>query len=210
MMTLGKSIRGALVASSLYAFSAVSGAIVFSSLAWAAPSKAPEFSVDTLSGKHISSAELRGKVVVLEWFNSGCPFVKHFYDSSEMQQLQKSYTAKGVEWITVNSTGPHHRDYHDPAATKTLMGEMGIAATDYVIDADGTLGRLFQAKSTPTVVVLDREGNIAYRGAVDNNPDADESTPLKRYLQPALDEVLSGKPVSMPETDAYGCSIKYE
>jgi peroxiredoxin len=189
--------------------SAVASLMLFFLLSSAA-AEAPAFTAQTIEGKTVHLSDYKGKTLVLEWFNRGCPFVRHFYDSGEIQDLQRRYTAKGVVWLTVNSTNPKHPDYLDAEASRNLVQEWKIASSDFIIDGDGTLGHAYDVKATPTVFVIDPNGNIVYHGAIDNNPDTDDDkSKLKNYLVPALDAVLSDKAVELKQTEAYGCSVKY-
>jgi peroxiredoxin len=166
---------------------------------------APAFSLPDSSGKTVSLTDYSGKVVVLEWFNNECPFVKKHYVSGNMNAIASKYADKGVVWLAINSTS---------GATAT---EMKSVAGDWKIDrpilmdTDGTVGHAYESKNTPTMFVIDKEGKIVYRGAIDDKADPDPSTinGATNYVSKALDEVLAGKPVSEPMTKAYGCSVKY-
>ena len=188
---------------------------LFAAPAFAAP-EAPPFSVKGISGRSYSLSELQGKYVVLEWFNTGCPFVRRAYGSDTveggaMQQLQAEYTKKGFVWLTVNSTYAGHQDFLDAEKAKAKLAELKASPTDYVIDADGSLGKLFGAKTTPHLFVIGPKGTFVYRGAFDNYPEAgEEAEKLVPYFANALREASENKTVSLPETQEYGCSVKYE
>lgn len=172
---------------------------------------APQFSLNDTKGKTVDLSKLAGKVVVLEWFNHGCPFVKKHYDSNNMQTLQKDYTGKGVVWLSIcssakgkqgNATAQKHDE--DAKAAKA-------SATHILIDEDGKVGKLYGAKTTPHMFVIDKKGVLVYAGAIDDKPgtDVEEIKGAKNYVKAALDEVLKNKPVSVASTKAYGCSVKY-
>lgn len=172
---------------------------------------APAFTLPNCEGNSTSLADFKGKVVVLEWTNHGCPFVAKHYGTGNMQKLQADATAKGVVWLTVCSSAPGKQGYAAaPDALKTCK-EMNSAATAYLIDETGATGRAYGAKRTPEMFVINPEGLVVYHGAIDDiksvNP-ADVAN-AKNFVSSAIDETLAGKPVSTPQTEAYGCSIKY-
>lgn len=172
---------------------------------------APAFTLKDPEGKDISLADYKGKVVVLEWFNNGCPFVHKHYDSHNMQDLQKEMTAKGVVWLTISSSAEGQQGYETAASAKETIAKFGINATDFLLDSAGTVGRLYDAKTTPHMFVVDKDGKLAYAGAIDDKPSADPADikGAKNYVRQAVDEVLAGKPVSEPATKSYGCGVKY-
>jgi peroxiredoxin len=172
---------------------------------------APDFKGRDLAGKERTLAEFRGKPVVLEWNNPGCPFVRKHYNSGNMQSLQADYTHKGVVWLTVNSTNPQHPDYAPPAAQQNWNDQMHLAATAYLADTSGAVGSLYGARNTPQMFIVDTNGILAYAGAIDDKRSAavEDVKTAKNYVKQALDELLSGKPVSVANTTPYGCSVKY-
>jgi peroxiredoxin len=172
---------------------------------------APAFSLPGEDGKMHALDDYRGKTVVLEWTNDGCPFVKKQYSSGNMQSLQKQYTAKDVVWLSIVSSAPGKQGAIDAAQAATLTTARQAAPTHVLLDPKGTVGRLYEAKTTPHLFVIDKTGQLAYDGAIDSIPSADpedipQATP---YVKNALDEVLAGKPVTVATTKPYGCSIKY-
>jgi peroxiredoxin len=173
-------------------------------------SAAPSFELTSIDGKKVSLNDYKGKVVVLEWFNPSCPFVQKHYNTHHMQDLQDQYTAKGVVWLTINSTNPSHENYLDPTQAAAKAKDLGMKSTAILPDPDGKIGKEYGAKSTPHMFIIDPSGNVAYEGAIDDNPSP-KADPAKatNYVQQALDEVLAGKPVSKSETKQYGCNIKY-
>jgi len=155
--------------------------------------------------------EYRGKPVVLEWTNAGCPFVRKHYDSGNMQQLQKSAAAKGAAWVSVISSAPGKQGYLKAAEAPAAVAQSGFAGTAVALDPSGTLGKAFGAETTPHMFVLDATGKLVYRGAIDSIPSFNREDIAKadNYVAAALADVLAGKPVTTPQTRPYGCSVKY-
>ena len=173
---------------------------------------APGFTAPDIAGGMVNPGQYAGKIVILEWTNDGCPFVQKHYDSGNMQGLQRRYTREGDIWLTIASSAPGEEGYVTPAAAKADLARWQAAPTDYLLDPEGVVGRLYDARATPHMVVIDRGGRIAYMGAIDDTPStrlADVKT-AKNYLVAALDEIAAGKPVTVASTRAYGCSIKYK
>lgn len=173
--------------------------------------KAPDFSLPAADGSTQSLSSFAGKVVVLEWFNKDCPFVRKHYDSQNMQNLQKEYTAKDVVWLTVNSSAEGEQGHETVEATKETLAKEKSAATHYLFDTDGKVGKSYDAKTTPHMFVIDKEGKLAYAGAIDDKPSAkqEDIAGAKNYVRAAVDAVLEGKPVAEATTKAYGCGVKY-
>ena len=173
---------------------------------------APEFSAADSHGKTVSLSDYRGKLVVLEWTNDGCPFVQHYYKQGNMQALQKEYTGKGVVWLSVISSAPGTQGYADGAHADQLTKQRGAAPSAVLLDPSGKLGHLYDAKTTPDMYIVDGDGKLIYSGGIDSLPSTDP-TDIGRaspYVKTALDEALAGKAVSKPLTPPYGCSVKYE
>ena len=180
----------------------------------AAPSvgqPAPAFSATDTLGRTVSLADFKGRTVVLEWVNPGCPFVVKHYGSGNLPKIQKDATGKGVVWLTVNSTAKSASDYRAPADLQAWMQQQGAAPTATLMDADGKLGRSYGARTTPHLYVIDKAGTLVYAGAIDSKPTANPAdiAGATNHVAPALGETLAGQPVSTPVTRAYGCSIKY-
>jgi len=173
---------------------------------------APAFTLTDLDGRKVSLADLKGKYVVLEWTNPGCPFVQKHYDSGNMQSLQKRFTGEGVQWIVINSTSPAHSDYLKPAEQKAWLARQGAAASVAALDADGRIGRAYAAKVTPHMYVIDPGGALVYAGAIDDKRSANvaDVKTASNYVVQAFAELRAGKPVSAASTQAYGCTIKYD
>jgi alkyl hydroperoxide reductase subunit AhpC len=172
---------------------------------------APAFTATDSNGKTVSLSDYVGKYVVLEWSNDGCPFVRKHYGSGNMQSLQKEFTAKGVIWLTVISSAPGKQGYVDGPTANRLSVERGAAPTDVLLDPQGTLGHLYDAKTTPDLFVVDPKGKLVYAGGIDSiaSTDPEDIPKADPYFETALTEALAGKPISKPVTRPYGCSIKY-
>lgn len=182
-----------------------------SALAVASGTQAPDFKLKSASGKEVSLSEFKGKTVVLEWMNHGCPFVRKHYDSNNMQTLQKKYTGQEVVWLSIISSAEGKQGYVDAAGAKADKEKNKSFATDILLDSTGTVGKLYGAKTTPHMFVIDKAGMLAYQGAIDSVADAStESVPgAKNYVAMAIDELAAGKKVTRPSTDSYGCGVKY-
>ena len=172
---------------------------------------APEFTLTDSNGKSHKLSDFKGKFVVLEWLNHGCPFVQKHYDGGNMQGLQKEYTGKDVVWLSIVSSAPGKQGNMSPEETNKTKEEKGSAATAILIDEDGTVGKLYDAKVTPELYVINPEGVLVYKGAIDDKKsvDAADVAGAKNYVKQALDEAMAGKAVSEPVTTAYGCPVKY-
>lgn len=174
-------------------------------------SPAPEFTLTDSNGTSHKLSDFKGKFVVLEWLNHGCPFVQKHYDGGNMQGLQKEYTGKDVVWLSIVSSAPGKQGHMSPEETNKAKEEKGSAATAILLDEDGTVGQLYDAKVTPELYVINPEGTLIYMGAIDDKKsvDAADVAGAKNYVKQALDEAMAGKPVSEPTTTPYGCSVKY-
>ena len=172
---------------------------------------APAFTALDTAGKPVSLADFKGRHVVLEWTNPGCPFVVKHYGSDNMQATQKAATAKGVVWLTINSTAADAGDYKAPAALAAWMQQQKAAASSTLMDADGKVGRAYGARTTPHMYVIDPAGKLVYAGAIDSRPTANPAhvKDATNHVNQALAETLAGKPVSVASTQPYGCSVKY-
>jgi peroxiredoxin len=172
---------------------------------------APNFTLPDTSGKQISLANFKGKYVVLEWYNPDCPFVGKHYKSGNMQGLQKEFTSKGVVWISIDSSAPGEQGSYPPQKLNEISARDGAARTALLMDPEGKVGRLYGAKTTPDMYVINPEGILVYRGAIDNKRStelADVKT-ATNYVKLALEEAMTGKPVTTTATQPYGCSVKY-
>lgn len=172
---------------------------------------APGFSLKDVQGNTYRLEDFKGKIVLLEWTNPDCPFVKKFYDVKAMQKWQADYTAKGVVWLSVNSSASGKQGHYSPAdLAARLLGE-GFAGTAALMDTDGAVGRLYGAQTTPHIFIIDSTGKLVYQGAIDDKPGtsaADIST-ARNYAAEVLDQLLAGGPVTVESNKSYGCSVKY-
>lgn len=172
---------------------------------------APTFNELDGMGKAHQLSDYKGQWVVLEWYNKDCPYVKKHYGSQNMQKLQAEYTKKGVAWLTVNSSAKGKQGYLDGAGTIENAKSAGAASTAVLIDADGTMGKAYAAKTTPHMFVINPEGKVVYAGAIDSDDSSDPKTIAKatNYVRAALDAGMSGKMVATKTSKPYGCSVKY-
>jgi peroxiredoxin len=172
---------------------------------------APPFTVRDTAGRSVSLADFKGRTVVLEWVNPGCPYVQKHYRSANMQGTQREASSKGVVWLSINSTASEHQDYLAPAALAEWMKAQQAAAGATLMDTDGKVGRAYGARTTPHMYIIDARGTLVYAGAIDNRPSASTSDVVgaTNHVKAALAETLAGKPVSVAQTRAYGCSVKY-
>ncbi|MBY0516972.1 MAG: thioredoxin family protein [Bacteriovoracaceae bacterium] len=173
---------------------------------------APAFVLPGASGKNVSLTSLKGKVIVLEWLNHGCPFVKKHYGSNNMQTLQAEAKSKGVVWLSIISSAKGKQGHVDQAGAKADMKTHGSNAADVLIDEDGTVGKAYGAKSTPHMFVIDAKGRLAYQGAIDDKPSTEQSDVkgARNFVRDAVDSLVNGQKIMLPETKAYGCGVKYE
>ena len=189
-------------------------ALAAPSFAAAAPNlgqPAPAFTALDADGKPRSLADFKGKTVVLEWTNEGCPYVQKHYNSGHMQGLQKEATADGVVWLTVISSAPGFQGYKTGPQAKQWKARAGAHASDVLLDPKGTVGRAYDARTTPHMFVIDKAGKLVYMGGIDDKPtsDPDSLKTARNYVTAALADVKAGRPVAQPATRPYGCSVKY-
>jgi len=172
---------------------------------------APDFELRDAAGKTVKLSDFKGRHVVLEWTNPGCPFVVKHYGAQNMQALQKEFSAKNVVWLSVSSTAKGTADHLEPAALAAKYKEWGGAQTAVLMDDAGTVGRNYGAKTTPHMFVVDAAGKLVFAGGIDDKRSANPADipGAKNYVKAALGESLGGKPVSTPTATPYGCSIKY-
>jgi len=167
--------------------------------------KAPEFTLNDSAGNTVSLADYKGQVVVLEWTNPDCPFVKRHYQEGSMKNLTSTYSESGVIWLTINST-----NYMDTEANAAFVKKEGIA-WPVLVDQDGTVGHAYGAATTPHMYIIDTKGTVVYEGAIDDDPRGNmEAGARTNYVSQALNELDTGKAVSTAETKPYGCSVKYK
>jgi len=172
---------------------------------------APTFDAVDSHGKSVKLDDYKGKYVVLEWSNFGCPYVQKHYNSGNMQSLQKKYTQKGVVWLTIFSSSEGNQGYYPASELNKLAAEKKMSSK-LVPDPDGAIGKLYGAKNTPTMFIIDPNGHIAYMGGIDDKatPDPADIATSKNYVAAALDEALAGKTITTTVSRPYGCGIKYK
>jgi len=170
---------------------------------------APAFKLKCLSGHDHALADFKGKIVVLEWTNPGCPVVQRHYREGLMPATQKAAREKGVVWLAVNSTNPGHSNYRETEELKKTYTEWQAAYAAQLVDADGTTGHAYGAKTTPHIIIIDAQGKIAYNGAIDDDTSGRKAD-RTNYVLAAIDALLAGKPVAVSTTQPYGCSVKYK
>lgn len=172
---------------------------------------APDFRLTDIQGKAHRLSDYRGRHVVLEWFNQGCPFVQKHYESGNMQALQRRYTTAGVVWLTINSTNPKSSDHRDPQRSQVLVQDWKMAPSALMLDEDGKVGQTYGARATPHMFVIDPKGRVIYAGAIDDKATwrLEDVKDARNWVAAALDESMAGKAVSLPSTAPYGCSVKY-
>jgi peroxiredoxin len=188
------------------------GALVFSSANAAPPGNvAPAFSEVNTAGKTVSLADFKGKTVILEWTNDGCPFVKKHYNSKNMQNTQAAATADGVVWLSVISSKPGAQGHVDGAAADKLTADRGAKPTHVLLDPDGSMGRAYGAKTTPHMFIITPDGKIAYNGAIDSiqSNRVDDVPKATNYVTSALANLEAGKAPDPALTVPYGCDVKY-
>jgi hypothetical protein len=172
---------------------------------------APDFTATASNGKTVRLADYRGKFVVLEWHNNGCPYVGKHYNSGNMQRLQKQWTSQGVVWFTILSSAPGKQGYVTAAEENDYLAKEQAAPTAALLDPTGEIGHLYDAKTSPQMVVINPQGVVIYGGAIDDKPTTDlqDVQGATNYVTLALEQAMAGKSVQTPATRPYGCSVKY-
>lgn len=184
------------------------------SSAFAAPSvgqMAPAFTGTDISGKAVSLSDYKGKLVVLEWTNHGCPFVRKHYDTGNMQAVQADATAKGAVWLTIVSSAPGEQGYVTADEAKARIAAEKWAASTTLLDPLGLIGRAYDAKVTPHMYIIGTDGTLLYNGAIDDKPTANKTdiAGARNHVRDALADIQAGRPVAMASTRPYGCGVKY-
>jgi len=171
---------------------------------------APDFTGTDITGKTVKLSDFKGKIVVIESYNSDCPFCHNHYASGAMQELQKALATKGVVWLLVDSVNTNNFSYRTPAQAQKEWAELKIAATAWLDDHSGDIGHLYGMKTTPHCFVIAADGTLTYDGAIDDRPQPfGDPRPAKNYVRAAVDELLAGKPVTVTQTKPYGCGVHY-
>jgi peroxiredoxin len=171
---------------------------------------APDFTGTDITGKTIRLSDYKGKIVVIESYNSDCPFCHNHYATGAAQELQKDLAAKGVVWLMVNSVNPKNMSHRTPEQARAEWASEKIAATAWIDDSSGAIGHLYGMKTTPDMYVINQDGILVYHGAIDNQPDPSHNPrTADNYVRDAVDNLLAGKQIAVSETKPYGCSVKY-
>lgn len=177
---------------------------------FAAP--APSFELIDTEGKTHKSSDYKDKIIVLEFINYACPFVKKHYDASgNIPNLQKTYKDKGIVWLSVCSSAKGKQGSYPLSELKKIQAKNGASPSAYLLDEDGTVGKAYGAKVTPHIFIIDKSGNLAYQGGIDSKKStkASDIESAEPYVKNALDELIQEKPVSKTKTKPYGCGVKY-
>ncbi len=172
---------------------------------------APTFTGTDNMGKTYALSDLKGKYVVLEWHNQGCPYVGKHYNSGNMQKLQREWTSKGIVWLTVISSAPGEQGYVTPEQSREYVQKHQAAPTAVLLDSSGEIGRKYDARTSPHMIVIDPQGIVIYNGAIDDMPTTDlaDVPDATNYVSAALTDAMAGRPVQTPSTQPYGCNVKY-
>ena len=171
---------------------------------------APDFTGTDINGKTVKLSDYAGKIVVIESYNSDCPFCNNHYKTGAMPALQKDLAAKGVVWLIVNSVNSNHPSHRTPEQARAEMTDKKITADAWIDDSSGTIGHLYGMLTTPHMFVIDKSGTLVYDGAIDDQPDpSHDPAKARNYVSEAVGDLLAGKPIEVSQTKPYGCSVKY-
>ena len=187
-------------------------ALTFATAAFAVETgkPAPDFTGTDINGKTVKLSDYAGKIVVIESYNSDCPFCNNHYKTGAMQALQTDLAAKGVVWLIVNSVNPKNMSHRTPEQAQKEMADKKITAIAWIDDSSGVIGHLYGMETTPQMFVIDKAGTLVYNGAIDDKADPSHDPKTARnYAREAVDEMIAGKPVAVSQTKPYGCSVKY-
>lgn len=192
-----------------------SASLAFAASAAAAPSvgqPAPDFTLKDTTGKAVKLSDFRGKYVVLEWTNPGCPYVRKHYNSGNMQATQQDAAARGAVWLSINSTNETAWDYMEPRKFVAWQQDKKAKPTATLMDEDGIAGRAYGARTTPHMYIVNPQGQLVYAGGIDSiaSSSVDDIAKAVNYVKQGLGEAMAGKPISQATTRPYGCSIKYK
>jgi peroxiredoxin len=171
---------------------------------------APNFTATDINGKTVHLSDFKGKIVVLESYNSDCPYCHNQYSSGAMQDLQKQFASEGVVWLLVNSVNPKNMSHRTPDQAKAEIVSENMLVTAWLDDSSGAIGHLYGMETTPHMFVVSKNGTLVYDGAIDNKPDPFHNPKTAdNYVKDAVDDLLAGKPIAVSQTKPYGCSVKY-
>lgn len=200
----------------LFLFSAILSFICFSFISLSTHAvqigeSAPTFTLKGHDGKDYQLSQFKGKWVVLEWYNQGCPFVKKHYETGNMQGLQKKYTDQGVVWLNVISSAEGKQGYVSPSDASKLFVSEKFNSSALLLDPQGTVGKSYEAQTTPHMYIINPQGQLVYQGAIDDKPSTDtkDIQGAKNYISLALDSGMKGEKIKISKTKAYGCGVKY-
>jgi peroxiredoxin len=187
-------------------------ALTFATAAFAVETgkPAPDFTGTDINGKTVKLSDYAGKIVVIESYNSDCPFCNNHYKTGAMQALQKELADKGVVWLLVDSVNPKNFSHRTPEQARKEMAAEKMDVTAWIDDSSGAVGHLYGMETTPDMYVIDKSSTLVYDGAIDNQPDPFHN-PLtaNNYVRDAVNDLLAGKPIEVSQTKPYGCSVKY-
>ena len=185
-------------------------AMATAALAVEAGKPAPDFTGTDINGKTVKLSDYAGRIVVIESYNSDCPYCHNQYKTGAMPALQKDLVAKGVVWLLVNSVNPKNFSHRTPEQARKEMADDKMDVTAWIDDSSGVIGHLYGMLTTPHMYVINKDGILVYQGAIDNQPDpTHDPTKARNYVREAVDDLLAGKPIAASETKPYGCSVKY-
>ena len=171
---------------------------------------APDFTATDINGKTVKLSDYKDKIIVIESYNSDCPFCNNHYKTGAMQELQSDLAARGVVWLIVDSVNPKHPSYRTPEQARKEWADKKIIATAWIDDNSGTVGHLYDMKTTPHMFVIDKNGVLVYAGAIDDKPDpVHDPKTARNYVREAVDDLQAGKPIEVSQTKPYGCGVKY-
>lgn len=216
MSTLRMTRRTFVAGTTLAGLATVAGRGILASPAWAAGvakvgETAPAFNTAATNGRSVGLADQRGKIVILEWTNHDCPYVRKHYESGNMQTLQKEITAQGVVWLTLISSSPGTQGYVSPKEADELTASRKANPTAVLLDPTGAVGKAYGATNTPHMYIVDKAGLLVYAGAIDDRPTTRRADVqgAHNYVRAALEDMAAGRAVQTPVTRAYGCTVKY-
>ena len=171
---------------------------------------APDFTGTDINGKTVKLSDYKGKIVVIESYNSDCPFCNNHYKTGAMPELQKDVATNGVVWLIVNSVNPKNPSHRTSEQAQAELKEKNITANAWIDDSAGTIGHLYDMQTTPQMFVINKDGTLVYDGAIDDQPDPSHDPKTARnYVKETVNDLLAGKPIEVSQTKPYGCSVKY-
>jgi len=201
-----------LILTSCTAFALIMPAITSNAAAPEVGAPAPDFTATDIKGNPFKLSDHKGDIVVLEWTNAECPFVVKHYESGNMQKVQKETNAKGVKWVSINSSAEGRQGHVNNEEAAKILTDKGATVDVKILDPSGEIGKLYDAKTTPHMYVIDTEGTLAYAGAIDSNASPNPATieGAENYVLAAVDSLVSGEEIATKQTQPYGCSVKYK